>query len=151
MKTKFLGLTVVAIISSQTMAGTVEKWTGTGAVFSPDGQQLSTYDISVVNTQIAPHVIQSDATVTMPDGTQKVVSQKITENGNNWSVDSNLGKGGGACYGGDLCENYILGANGLAYATTIISDGPDTRRDLTTQLQDGKAVTMMRDKLTRLQ
>ena len=151
MKTKFLGLAVVAMISGQTMAGTVDKWAGQGAAYSPDGQLLSTYQISVVNTQIAPHVIQSDATISMSDGTQKVVSQKITENGNNWTVESNLGKGGGACYGNDICENYISGENGLAYATTIVSDGPDARRHLTIELQNGKAVKLLRDKLTRIQ
>jgi hypothetical protein len=151
MKTKILGLAVVAMISGQTMASQVEKWVGSGAVYSPEGQQLSTYQVSVVNTEVAPNVIQSETTVTLPDGTQKSISQKIISNGNGWSVESNLGKGGGSCYGNDVCENYIAGENGLAYATTIISDGPNARRNLTIELRDGKAVRMLRDKLTKIQ
>ena len=96
-------------------------------------------------------MIQSEATVTRLDGSQKIIAQKITVNGNNWSVESNLGIGSGACYGGDICENYISGENGLAYATTIISDSADNRRNVTMKLQNGKAVEVLRDNLTRIQ
>ena len=151
--------TIIAALGMSVMCGTaalasgnVQKWQGTGAVYTPAGVQLETYDVSVVNTEISAQVIQSDATVTAADGSQKVISQKLTLNGDSWSVESNLGKGGGACYGEGLCENYISSDDGSqAYATTIISDGADSKRQITTVLQNGKAVKMLRQKRARVQ
>ncbi len=150
--------TIIATLGMTVLCGTalasknVNKWQGSGAVYSPAGIQLETYDITVVNTETSAHVIQSEATVTSPDGSQKQISQKLTLNGENWSVESNLGKGGGACYGEGLCENYISSNDGsIAYATTIISDGVDHKRQITTVLQKGKAVKMLRQNLVRVQ
>lgn len=148
MKTIIVAFTI--LLASNAMAGTAETWSGSGAEYSPDGTQLSTYQISVVNTQVSANVVQSDATITKPNGQQETISQTLTMNGSEWTDSSNLGQGGGACYGSDTCENYISGSNGMAYATTIISDGPRARRELTMILQNGKAVKVLRENLSRV-
>ena len=127
------------------------KWLGTGEEFTPDGKSAGTYKIEVINTDQGANVYNSQATVTYTDGTQHVTNQKITSSGNGWSVDSDFGKGGGNCYGIDTCENYIQGQNGLAVATTIIKDDDQNRRDISFLLDNGKAVRIFKDKLTKIQ
>ena len=150
MKSKFLGLMATIFVSGNVMAASVEQWQGTGAVYTPEGKELSAYAISVVNTELADHTIQSEAKITLPDGSQRQVSQKITPYGNSWSVESNLGTGGGACYGKDVCANYIAGKNGVGFATTIVGDSEKTRRNITIKLQNGESVEVSRENLTRL-
>ena len=89
--------------------------------------------------------------MTSANGTTKSIVQKISIRGSSWTVESNLGTRGGACYGKDICENYITGANGIAYATTIIKDGADHERQITFVLQDGKAIKIFRQSLVRIQ
>ncbi len=72
MKTQVLGLAAMALISMNAFAN--ETWKGSGAAYAPDGKQLETYDVEVVNTDVAPNVVQSNATVTAADGSQKVIS-----------------------------------------------------------------------------
>ena len=122
MKTRILGMLVVGMISSQVMAGNVNKWTGTGAIYSADGQELSTYQINVVNTEVSAQVTQSVATTTSPDGTQKVLSQTITSNAAHGAMFLIWVKAAELATENDICENYISGNNGFAYATTIVSD-----------------------------
>jgi hypothetical protein len=143
-------LILVAVAALLSGTAHAEKWSGTGAEYSPAGKQLSTYQISVENTQSAANVVVSVATITAADGSQKSLTQTLTMNGSEWKDVSNLGQGGGACYSSDTCGNYISGANGMAYATTIISDGPNARRELTTVLQNGQAVKVLRETLSRV-
>jgi len=143
-------LILIAIAALLSGTAHAEKWAGSGAEFTPDGKQIATYQVSVDNTQSAPNVVVSVATITLADGSQQQMTQTLTMNGSEWKDVSNLGQGGGACYGSDTCENYIEGANGMAYATTIISDGQNARRDLTTVLQNGKAIKVLRESLTRV-
>src|SRR4051812_43295381 len=121
---KTLTLVMAMMASSNLMAATVTKWDGNGSVFTPDGQLLETYKVSVQNTEMSPDVTDSQTTVTTSDGHTQLIQQTITVAGEHWTVVSNLGKGSGQCYGDDLCENYIEGNNGAAYYTTIIGDGP---------------------------
>ncbi len=149
MKAQILVSAAIALVSMNAF-GAVSKWSGTGAAYSPDGVQLGTYDISVVNTDFPGNLVQSETTITASNGEKKIISQKITMNGTSWSDESSLGNGGGACYGKDLCENYISGNDGLDYATTIVIDGADARRNLTVVLQKGKAIKVLRDNLKHL-
>lgn len=139
---------VAALVPALAQAATVEKWAGTGAEYTPDGKQVSVYEITVVNTIDGTHV-HSEATVVPASGPQRVITQDLTIKGAGWTDISSLGKGGGACYGQDICESYLAGEGGRAYATTIVSDGPNARRNLTMVLQNGKAVKVLRDKLAR--
>ena len=159
MKTPMLVATAAFLVISSSFAfalasadkAAIDKWAGSGTSYTPQGAALSTYQLNVENTELAPQVIQSVATAVGSDGTTKVINQKITTTANHFKTDSNLGQGGGSCYGADLCESYIAGQNGVAYATTIIVDGPNDQRHITVILKDGKAIKILRDKVSRLQ
>lgn len=143
--------TLAILLSATAFAATTEKWSGTGTEFAPNGSVNGTYQMSIVNTSSSPGVVDSDAWATTPEGHQTEIKQKLTFNGNQWSDVSNLGTGGGACYGSDTCENYIAGPDGMAFATTIINDSPSTRRQLTVVLKNGSPVKVLRENLTRVQ
>lgn len=140
---------VMVILPQLAMADS--KWVGTGEEFTPDGKSAGNYKIEVVNTDKTANVSSSQTTITRQDGTSQVTQQTITSSGNGWSVDSDFGKGGGTCYGADTCENYIQGQNGFAVATTIIKDDSQNLRDISFLLDNGKAVRIFKDKLTKVQ
>jgi len=48
-----------------------------------------------------------------------------------------------------MCENYLENDSGRAYATTIAIDSPYQRRNLTMILQNGKAIKVVREKISR--
>ena len=150
MKTQILTIAVAALISGNVWAGPVSIWEGSGSVYSPSGKIVDTYRIKVVNSETSTNVIQSETTTTMSDGSQKTISQTIQVEGGRWTVESNLGKGGGGCYGVDLCENYISGDDGKAYATTIVQDSPNNRRNITFVLENGKATKVLKDCITKV-
>jgi len=125
----------------------VQKWTGTGTIFGADGREEGSYNIEVINTESSDHIITSERRMTDSAGHTEVVTLKITENERGFTIESELGNGGGRCYGKDLCESYIASENGCAFATTIVKDGVDTQRNLTFKLKDGKAVRIFRENL----
>ncbi len=129
----------------------VEIWVGSGAEYTPQGEELETYEITVINSFGADNKVHSEATITTARGGKRVITQDLTIKGNRWSNISNLGKGGGACYGADMCENYLEDESGRAYATTIAIDSRDQRRNLTMILQNGKAIKVVREKVSRAQ
>jgi hypothetical protein len=130
----------------------VETWSGSGSVYSPAGDALSTYQIQVTVTPSddSSNTSVSVAKITEQDGTNLTITETITPSGNSFQVASNIGNGGGSCYGNAFCEVYIAGQNGLAYATTVAIDGADSRRDLTFELQNGQAVRVLRDQMKRM-
>jgi len=142
---------ILAVVTLPGLAMADSKWMGTGEEFNPDGTSVGTYQIVVTNSDLSAGVTSSQAVVTYPDGSQHVTNQKITQSGKGWSVDSDFGKGGGSCYGKDFCENYIQGTNGQAIATTIVEDSDTARRDISFLLDNGKAVKIFKDKLTKVQ
>jgi hypothetical protein len=129
----------------------IERWVGTGAEYTPLGQELSTYEIVVLNTIAGDGRVHSEAKITTALGANRVITQDLTIKGNRWSNISNLGKGGGACYGPEMCENYLEDDSGKGYATTIVIDGRSQRRNLTIVLQNGKAIKVVREKISRAQ
>lgn len=151
MKTQILSAALFLVASQAIASGPVEKWTGTGATFTPDGQRLESYKVDVDNTHLGAGVIKSEITIILEDGTKKLASQKLTFKGSKWAVDSNLGKGGGACYGLDICENHISDGAGREFSTTIVNDGKFARRNITFELENGKPVKVLREQLVKVQ
>src|SRR5690349_4164271 len=99
MKSKILAMMATAMLTVSASAATVHQWSGAGTAYAPNGVSLGDYQVNALVTQNAS-VIQSDVTVTLADGSQKQISQKITLSPTGgWSTDSSLGKGGGSCYG----------------------------------------------------
>jgi hypothetical protein len=147
---KAVSIALFLLTTQAFAAGSPEKWTGTGSVFTPEGQRLEGYRVDVENTRLGAGVIQSDVTLTLDDGTKRVTSQKLTFKGSKWLTESTVGKGGGACYGLDLCENRISDGAGREFATTIINDGSFARRNVTFELENGKPVRVLRDQVVKL-
>ncbi|MGZ3773322.1 MAG: hypothetical protein ACXVCY_06035 [Pseudobdellovibrionaceae bacterium] len=144
-------IAILAVATLPSLALADSKWVGTGEEFTPDGTSVSIYEIVVTNTDLSAGVTMSRATITYPNGSQHVTNQKITQSNKGWSSESDFGKGGGSCYGKDICLNYIQGQNGAAIATTIIEDSDIAKRDVSILLENGKAVKIFKDKLTKVQ
>lgn len=145
-----VGLMVSPLLAADLGADKAEIWGGEGATFMPNGTPLDTFQVKVVLTKKENGVIDSEATITKAaDGSTKIISQQITPTRpNSFTIESNLGKGGGSCYGEGLCESYVADAEGKAFATTIVHDSKNARRYLTTELEQGKATKIIRQKLT---
>lgn len=138
-------------LALSTLALASHIWTGSGHSYSPDGKELGGYKVEVVSTASGANDLETVTTITADDGTKKVITQKLKLGQDKWSDSSNLGEGGGACYGDGLCQNYLADAHGMAYATTIVHNGPDHQRQLTTVLENGKAIKVLRQNLDRVQ
>ena len=63
--------------------------------------------------------------------------------------ETNRGKGGGYCFSEGVCQTYEDAGDGKAFSTTLIVDGPNRLRLLTTELLHGKAVRFMRQTLVK--
>ena len=145
MKKLIIALALVA--SPATFAASTDIWEGPGSLFDVQGNPLSTYSLVVENIKNG-NQIQSNVTVTLPDGTihkQQCLMTETSQDG--WKSDCDHGKGGGHCFGEGLCISYEEDSTGKAYATTIVMDGPTDMRLLRTELQNGQAVRFFREKL----
>jgi len=164
MKTRRITITAFALVTAFAMSGsaqlknasgtgaTTTKWVGQGTASAPDGTPQGNYQVSVVVNSSASGDSDSVATITLPSGKIETITQKITKNANgSYSIVSSLGKGGGACYGNGLCEFYIEEAStGKAVAITCVRDADGSMRDLITVLQNGKAVSILSEKLVQV-
>jgi len=145
MKTLILAMTLIA--SQHSFAGSTDVWEGPGSLFDVKGNATSTYNLVVENTKSGSQ-IQSNVTVTLPDGTthkQQCLMTETSQDG--WTSKCDHGNGGGPCFGGGFCISYVSNSTGKAYATTIVMDGPSDMRLLRTELQNGQAVQFFREKL----
>ncbi len=104
----------------------------------------------MVNTAITDHEVNSQITVSLTDGTQKKFSQVMQDTAQGFSLTSDAGDGGGYYLGDGLCLGYIGTEDGHGYAMTIVLDGPSAERLLRTELQDGKAVRIFREKYLKI-
>lgn len=145
MKALVLGLILAATQNS--FAASTDTWEGPGSLFDTKGSEISTYNLVVENTKNG-NQIQSNVTVTLPDGSVQKQQCKMTETAQDqWTSECDHGKGGGHCFGEGLCISYEEDSAGKAYATTIVMDGPADMRLLRTELQNGQAVHFFREKL----
>jgi hypothetical protein len=137
-----IGIVLLSLsTASSAVAGVTESvgtWEGSGAVFGADGKQLSTYTAEMISTAVGSNEVKSQITVTMSDGTQKVVNRTMTDTAQGFSLISDDGDGGGYCLGDGLCLAYITSNDGHSYSTTIVIDSSSQERFLTTELQNGK-------------
>lgn len=143
-------LALLVIFTLPALAFANSKWLGHGEQFTPDGQSLGTYSVEVDLTETAPNTTQSTTTLKFQDGSEKIIRETVISQGRSWNVVSDLGKGQGVCYGQDLCENYTQDDKGQAVATTIVRDSDSHRRDLSVVLENGKAVKVFKDDISKL-
>jgi len=129
------------------VANDVGTWQGNGAVFSVEGKQLSTYTVEMINTAVNEHEVSSQIIVNLPDGTQKIFSQIMQDTSKGFSLVSDFGKGGGYCLGEGLCLAYVGAGDGKNdSAMTIVIDSPTVERIVRTELKDGNAIQIFREK-----
>jgi hypothetical protein len=146
-KMKSLIMALALIGAQSSFAATTDVWEGPGALFDLQGNSISTYTLLVENTKNGSQ-IQSNVTITLPDGTTQKEQCLMTETGaNHWTSKCDYGSGGGSCFGEGMCISYEADANGKAFATTIAMDGPNDMRLLRTELKNGQAVQFFREKL----
>ncbi|MGZ3688832.1 MAG: hypothetical protein ACXWP5_11485 [Bdellovibrionota bacterium] len=141
----FIGGAKAARADVAKMLGT---WNGTGATYSIDGTEEGEYQVQLVNVPGAQGGVDSSITVTIPNYKTLHFTQTMRDTPKGFSITSDQGSGGALCVGEGLCEGF-LGQDGNGIAMTTISDGPDTLRILKTQLENGKAVRIMREKYVR--
>jgi hypothetical protein len=139
---------ILSVGSLHSSAGQeVTLWRGSGIAYTPGGELLERYEIVVTSRSVAPDVVENEILLSSSDGTQKKVTQRLTLHGATWTIDSNLGRGVGACYDDQVCTNYIAGE--LTYVTTIFREGANSYQNVTVILQSGQPIKVLRDKYSR--
>ena len=147
MKTLITILSFICI-AQFSQAQSAETWTGPGEIFNMKGESLQTYNLVVKNTPQENGTILSEVKIDLPDGS--IINQKcdITHGQNGWSTVCENSSGGGRCYGEGLCQSYTVDGD-KAFATTIVMDGENSMRLLRTELHNGEAVRIFREKLNK--
>ena len=126
-------------------------WNGSGIAYDGNGAQAGTFTVSVVNQATSNNQVDSQITVTEQDGTVLKMNDVLVDDGNGaFSQDMDGAKGGGRCFANGICESYVSGSDGHAYATTIVLDGSDQERIFINELQGGKATGFVSEKLARV-
>ncbi len=145
---KYVLLFWIGLSAQAVFASTKESWSGTGALFDLHGKNLGNYTLAMENIKNNSD-IQSQVIVSLADGKTLTYNCQIKkETPDSWSSQCDHGKGGGRCLGEGLCISYEKTTEaGIAFATTIIKDGPSDLRLLRTELQNGQAVKFFREKL----
>lgn len=125
------------------------RWQGSGVVIGLDGQKQSEFTVEVTRTAVDARTVDTTGQVTLADGRTIPVSERRVGNSEAWRSESPHGKGGGRCFGGGLCQDYVSSEDGKARATTIVVDNDNQIRLLITELEDGKATRFIRQTLVK--
>jgi hypothetical protein len=129
--------------------GGLGHWQGKGTTFALGSSEKGEFTVDLTRTAIDAHTVEMKGTVVLDDGRVIPITQRLTETERGFAIEGNRGKGGGRCYGDGLCNSYEEGADGKSFATTIVIDGSEHLRLLTTELDHGRAVRVMRQNLVK--
>ena len=125
-------------------------WEGTGTASEASGKDLGVFTVSLTRKSIGNAKVRADGKVTLANGQVIVFWQEIEDHGpTGFRLVSNNGAGGGHCYANAMCQTYEERADGHAFATTIVKDGADKLRILITELDQGKAVRVFQQTLSK--
>jgi hypothetical protein len=125
------------------------QWQGQGTQYDPSGRATGDFTVQLTRTSVGPRTVQTRGTITLPNGQVLPFESRITTNESGFVSESARGSGTGHCFGGDLCHSYEESGKGKATAMTIVIDGPDSIRILTTDLEQGRPVRYTRQALTK--
>jgi hypothetical protein len=153
-KTVLLALLAGLASVSSLAAGVVDgagAWQGDGTTYDVSGAQAGSFGVRMESRATDAHTLETRGTITLADGKAHTFFQKLSDADRGFAIESDLGNGGGYCFGNDLCESYIDAGNGHGYAITIVIDGKDSRRLLVTELEGRKAVRFVSEKISRTQ
>ena len=143
-------ISALALVFLSAVARGDSKWIGQGEEYSPDGALLGKYSVEVVIANTSEQTVHSTTTISAEGNAPRIIEQTLEMKGTSWSETSTLGKGGGACYGGQMCEDYLVGSDDLAYATTIAMDSSNSRRILTVVLKKGRAIKVLHENISKV-
>ncbi|MFO0676977.1 MAG: hypothetical protein U0169_10600 [Polyangiaceae bacterium] len=144
----------VAVVPSRSasaaMLDGLGTWEGTGSMQDAAGNELGTMSVTVTRTSPGPKKLRNDIKVKLADGRELVYWQDLEDKGaRGFTIVSNRGTGGGQCFANGLCQTYEQSRGGHAFATTLVKDGTDKVRLVTTELEAGRAVRFFQQSLER--
>jgi|GEM_PF-3437509 len=148
--TAFLSLFLLSLPASAGITDGLGQWKGTGATFDQTGHEGPAFTIELERSSPSAGIVDAVGKVTLADGHIIAIRQKTTVRGNGFALETNRGNGGGHCFGAGMCSTYEDAGNEHGFATTIILDGDDKLRMLTTELDHGMPVRYFRQTLTRI-
>lgn len=124
-------------------------WQGHGTVYGADGRASGDFTVELERAKLDPHSVETRGKIKLPTGQEMPFESRVTRAGSGFTLESARGKGSGHCFGADFCHSYEDTGNGKGSAMTIVFDGPNEIRILTTELEQGKPVQYMRQVLIR--
>lgn len=125
------------------------KWQGQGTQYDPSGRAAGDFTVELTRAAAGPRTVQTRGTIKLSNGQVLPFESRITESDTGFASESPRGSGTGHCFGGDICYSYEESGKGKATAMTIVIDGPDRIRILTTDLEQGRPVRYTRQALTK--
>lgn len=124
-------------------------WEGTGTASEATGKDLGGFTVSLTRKSIGNAKVRADGKVTLANGQVIVFWQEIEDHGpTGFRLVSSNGAGGGHCFANAMCQTYEE-RDGHAFSTTIAKDGADKLRILITELDQGKAVRVIQQTLSK--
>jgi hypothetical protein len=132
------------------MADGLGTWEGTGTAAEVSGKDLGAFNVAVTRTLVGNGKVRADGKVTLASGRVITFWQEFEEHGpKGFGLVSSNGAGGGQCFDNGMCTLYEQSPNGHAFATTLVKDGPEKLRVLTTELDKGQAVRFTQQTLQK--
>lgn len=125
------------------------QWQGRGARYDAAGRATGEFTVELTRAAVGPRTVETRGKVKLPSGQVLPFESRITVNDSGFESKSARGQGTGHCFGADICYSYEDAGNGNGSAMTIVIDGPNEIRILTTELEQGKPVQYTRQVLTK--
>ena len=145
-------LTFASLVSnaaSADMMNGLGQWQGHGTAYDRAGRPTSDFAVELTRAAVGPRTVETRGKIKLPNGQVLPFESRITVNESGFVSQTARGQGSGHCFGEDLCYSYEEDGNGKAAAMTIVIDGPNEIRILTTDFEQGKPVKYTRQALTR--
>ena len=145
----FASASLLSNFASADMMGGLGEWQGQGTRYDPAGRATGDFTVELTRTAVGPREVQTRGKLELPNGQVLPFESKVTVHDAGFVSESARGRGTGHCFGSDICYSYEQAGNGKASAMTIVIDGPDKIRILTTDLEHGRPVQYTRQVLTK--
>jgi hypothetical protein len=136
-------------VASADMMDGLGQWEGQGTRYDPAGRATADFTVELTRTAVGPREVETRGKIKLSNGQVLPFESRVTLEDSGFVSASARGQGTGHCFGADFCYSYEQAGNGKASAMTIVIDGPDKIRILTTDLEHGRPVQYTRQALTK--